>query len=711
MRKITAIAFAFLCAFLLTLCAQADCTLPSGLETIEPQAFYGDTFLKGTLVIPEGVTSIGSEAFRGCTGLTGLVIPSSVRSIGARAFYGCENLSGVIYLDSGVSCAASAFTGTNLVLGVRVTEISLQETATVLSSGGTVHLAATVLPENATMKDLIWESSDPSVAAVSQEGLVTGLMPGQTMIKATAADGSGVSASCGVTVRQGLEIASITGDMTVRPGSSITLEAVATGGTGSYTFQWYYSRDESSAGVRTYSGRRISMIVGGNEDTFWYYCVVTSGTQSVTSRRIRITVVSDSISVSPGSFSAAAEGDHWQVDVNAGGTWTASSDSDWLTVDRTGGSGSGAAAVTAAANTSGALRQGSVTFTCGSASAVHTVQQAGSGLTVSPNAFGTLSPQNFVLTSSVIYGGTWTARSDSAWMTVWPASGSGNGFVSFFASENTGSTARVATVTITGGSLSTTVILTQDAWSLNVTPETPAELPSSGGNAAIVVSAKYGTWTARTDASWLTLSAASGEGEGTVVTVTAEGNSSSARSAVVTFSVGNVNKQITFSQQGGGSYTPPSVTALSVSLQGDKYIGTPYSVYDCQGFVEKCLSDAGLRKDLAGSNAWYREMTWRGTPEQCVAEFGYIPKGAFLFIVVHDGGEPASYQDSLGNANHIGIYTGRGQGAIHSSFTRQGVYESYFECATIPGGGWNMVGLWKELDYGDNAINQFLAGQ
>ena len=120
---------------------------------------------------------------------------------------------------------------------------------------------------------------------------------------------------------------------------------------------------------------------------------------------------------------------------------------------------------------------------------------------------------------------------------------------------------------------------------------------------------------------------------------------------------------------------------------GDKYIGTPYSVYDCQAFVERMLADAGLSMNLAGSNAWYRTMSWRGTPEQCKATFGCIPTGAFLFIVAHDGGEPAHYNDNLGNANHIGVVIHRDLGAIHSSQRKGGVYYSLFQDATIPNGG------------------------
>ena len=153
------------------------------------------------------------------------------------------------------------------------------------------------------------------------------------------------------------------------------------------------------------------------------------------------------------------------------------------------------------------------------------------------------------------------------------------------------------------------------------------------------------------------------------------------------------------------------ISAETVSLQGDKYLGTPYSRMDCQGFVERCLADAGIRKDLAGSNAWYRFVRkngWVGTPEECKEHFGAIPKGAFLFILKQDGGEKArGYQDGLGNASHIGLYTGRGQGAIHSSSSRGCVTDSAFAGKTIRNGGWNTVGLWKELDYGDK-INDCL---
>ena len=131
---------------------------------------------------------------------------------------------------------------------------------------------------------------------------------------------------------------------------------------------------------------------------------------------------------------------------------------------------------------------------------------------------------------------------------------------------------------------------------------------------------------------------------------------------------------------------------------------------DCQAFVEKCLQDCGLKKDLRGSNAWYRQMDWVGTPEECKKIYGSIPTGAFLFIWTDDGGEVARrYKDGIGNASHIGIVTHTGKGAIHSSSSRGCVAESGFNDRTIRNGGWNRIGLSHLFDYGSK-INALLSG-
>ena len=152
------------------------------------------------------------------------------------------------------------------------------------------------------------------------------------------------------------------------------------------------------------------------------------------------------------------------------------------------------------------------------------------------------------------------------------------------------------------------------------------------------------------------------------------------------------------------------VDAVSFSFAGDKYLGRPYSEMDCQAFVERCMRDVGLSKDLAGSNAWYREVMrhgWVGSPEECMRLFGQIPKGALLFILKQDDKEPSKYHgDGIGNASHIGICIQRHDGAINSSSSRGQVCYSKFNNKSI-NGGWNRVGLYDQFDYG-NSVNWIL---
>ena len=66
-------------------------------------------------------------------------------------------------------------------------------------------------------------------------------------------------------------------------------------------------------------------------------------------------------------------------------------------------------------------------------------------------------------------------------------------------------------------------------------------------------------------------------------------------------------------------------TGKELAAAGPKYLGTPYSKMDCQAFIEKCLSDVGIRINLPGSNAWYREMDWVGSPEEWEGSCGGLP--------------------------------------------------------------------------------------
>ena len=54
----------------------------------------------GDVTIPDGVTSIGDDAFSYCESLTSITIPDSVTSIGMNAFWGCKSLASTTMPDS-----------------------------------------------------------------------------------------------------------------------------------------------------------------------------------------------------------------------------------------------------------------------------------------------------------------------------------------------------------------------------------------------------------------------------------------------------------------------------------------------------------------------------------------------------------------------------------------------------------------------------------
>lgn len=84
-------------------------------------------------------------------------------------------------------------------IDIPATGIILSEEQVSLKVGESVTLAATVTPEDATNKTIVWSSSDDSIATVSNQGIVTAINEGSASITASAADAS-IFARCTITV-------------------------------------------------------------------------------------------------------------------------------------------------------------------------------------------------------------------------------------------------------------------------------------------------------------------------------------------------------------------------------------------------------------------------------------------------------------------------------------------------------------------------------
>ncbi len=208
----------------------ASITLPenSQLTSIGYRAF-SDCRSLTSITLPESVTSIGGSAFSACSSLTSITIPEGVTYIGSYAFSNCPELTDVYSCAEKVpSTNTNIFDGSNIeyatlhvpasavneykntapwsgfgkfeTTSIAVASITLSASSAALAEGESLTLTATVSPDDAEDKSISWSSSAPNVATVDNAGKVTAIAPGTAIITATANDGSGVSASCKVTV-------------------------------------------------------------------------------------------------------------------------------------------------------------------------------------------------------------------------------------------------------------------------------------------------------------------------------------------------------------------------------------------------------------------------------------------------------------------------------------------------------------------------------
>ena len=85
-------------------------SIPDSVTSLGSGAFAGCTGLT-RMLIPNSVTSIGDSAFHSCTGLTSVTLPGSVTSTGEYTFYGCTGLTSITIPNSVTCIGNGAFYG------------------------------------------------------------------------------------------------------------------------------------------------------------------------------------------------------------------------------------------------------------------------------------------------------------------------------------------------------------------------------------------------------------------------------------------------------------------------------------------------------------------------------------------------------------------------------------------------------------------------
>ena len=187
-----------------------------------PAGKFKDATKLTSLTLGNGLTTIGDEAFSGCTGLTDVILPPSVKTIGASAFAGNNKLSSIVMGHNVTTIGEKAFdlcpaqtvsitaqtppaapdntfsnyTGSLYVQGqeaadayydadycwyqfeghvmIEPTELKVEGNTTLNGKpGDSYQLTATLYPENVTLPYIFWRSTNPDVATVTPDGVVT----------------------------------------------------------------------------------------------------------------------------------------------------------------------------------------------------------------------------------------------------------------------------------------------------------------------------------------------------------------------------------------------------------------------------------------------------------------------------------------------------------------------------------------------------------
>lgn len=202
-------------------------TIPESVISIEHDAF-GDCPMLQEIIIPESVVKLEDYVFEDCSGLKSVTIPQSLIQAGKYIFDDCNNIEKVYYIaeeprtfDISFFSQATYDNATLYVNGASIKKykavdpwrifknisaremtpvpaesISLSEDSWSGKVGDSFTLSAIVTPED-NDDSLIWESSDPSIVSVDNNGSVTAISVGEATITAICGE---VSASCQVSV-------------------------------------------------------------------------------------------------------------------------------------------------------------------------------------------------------------------------------------------------------------------------------------------------------------------------------------------------------------------------------------------------------------------------------------------------------------------------------------------------------------------------------
>ena len=593
--------------------ALTSVTFPNSVISIGDCAFSFCSNLT-SVTIPNSVISIGGDAFQSCNALTSITIPNSVTFIGNSAFT-CCNLTDVtvswstpLVLSTDIFCPNMRYNATlhvpcgtqNLYKAAPAywtacfktisdggctlepyVDVSPPTTLNFKATGGQQTFIITSNTDWTVRSDMWWATVSPTSG--SNNGTVT--------ITAIAnLSSSQQTATITITGKDvtGAKTISLTQDPPTLSVSPTSLDFSAAGEQKIFNItsnaNWLVSSNASWITISPDSGSEnglVKVTAEPNTTTTQRTAIVYINVSGVNPQAISITQAAAYIpvlSVSPTSLNFATSGGQQTFTISSNTSWNiVSSDSSRFKVSPASGSSNGTVTVTVAANTATTQQTATITVygTGVTPQTISITQDAAvpptPTLTVSPISLNFASSgeqQTFTVTSNA----DWTISSSDSWLTVSPALGSNNGTVTVTAAENTATTQRTATITISGtGITAQTISVSQNVASiipaLSVST-TSLNFAASGENQAFSISSNT-DWTVSSSDSWLTVSPALGSNDGTVTVTAAENTATTQRTATITISGTEVTPQTISVTQDAAAEVPTVVPDEAQTVGAD----------------------------------------------------------------------------------------------------------------------------------------------
>ncbi len=253
-------------------------------------------------------------------------------------------------------------------------------------------------------------------------------------------------------------------------------------------------------------------------------------------------------------------------DVTSNVTWMVNDNAEWLTVIPEFATNNDVLTATYTENTTTSQRVGTITVTGGGITRTVTVTQAAGSaiLTVTPSTRSVTNASGST-TFTVESNTNWTVNDDAEWLTVSPTSGNNSKTLTATFTENIATNQRVGTITVTGGGITRTVIVIQSAGSeiLTVTPSNKSVTNASGSTTFTVESNT--NWSVNDDATWLTVSPASGNNNETLIATYTENTTTSQRVGTITVISGGIMRTVTVTQSAGSAILTVTPSNKSVT--------------------------------------------------------------------------------------------------------------------------------------------------